>query len=359
MAPKALIVPAWSTDPTAGTARTALQRVANRPILCHVLERIQQAGLTEILLIVSEQEHAAVRGCLELEAPPELEIEYLSFGQQNGAGEAWSRDAMGQALCDAADRVGEDACLVHVAEGLLDQPLEPLLARSQGSGHELVVFASQQEDSGSIGLATRRLLQLAQEAPQARPLDLAGAALFAPGALRHAARARWWNAGALDLVAIAEQLVAAGGRLRVELVDGWQSHRGDVAGLLELNRIALDGARLGHPKAVGQETRVEGGAQIHPTASVQSSTIVGPVIIGPGAVVLDSYIGPYTSIGDGVHIEGAEVERSIILPGAKIAHIGGRLVGSVVGRDAKVFRDFSLPRALRLNVGDGGEVALC
>jgi hypothetical protein len=24
-----------------------------------------------------------------------------------------------------------------------------------------------------------------------------------------------------------------------------------------------------------------------------------------------------------------------------------------------VFRDFSLPRALRLHVGDGGEVALC
>ena len=47
------------------------------------------------------------------------------------------------------------------------------------------------------------------------------------------------------------------------------------------------------------------------------------------------------------------------MPGASITHIGGRLVGSVVGRDARVFRDFSLPRALRLNVGDGGEVALC
>ena len=60
-----------------------------------------------------------------------------------------------------------------------------------------------------------------------------------------------------------------------------------------------------------------------------------------------------------MHIEGAEVERSIILPSASIMHIGGRLVGSVVGRETKIFRDFSLPRALRLNVGDGGEVALC
>lgn len=40
-------------------------------------------------------------------------------------------------------------------------------------------------------------------------------------------------------------------------------------------------------------------------------------------------------------------------------HVGGRLVASVVGRDARVFRDFSLPRALRLRVGDGTEAALC
>jgi len=37
----------------------------------------------------------------------------------------------------------------------------------------------------------------------------------------------------------------------------------------------------------------------------------------------------------------------------------GRIVASVVGRDARVFRDFSLPRAMRLRVGDGTEVALC
>jgi glucose-1-phosphate thymidylyltransferase len=92
---------------------------------------------------------------------------------------------------------------------------------------------------------------------------------------------------------------------------------------------------------------------------VESSVIIGPAIVGPGALVVESYIGPYTSIGAHAHIEGAEVERSIILAGASIMHVGGRLVASVVGRDARVARDFSLPRAMRLTVGDGGEVVLC
>jgi hypothetical protein len=59
-----------------------------------------------------------------------------------------------------------------------------------------------------------------------------------------------------------------------------------------------------------------------------------------------------------VRIEGAEIEDSIVLPGASIMHIGGRISASVVGRNARIFRDFTLPRALRLQVGDGARVAL-
>ncbi len=92
---------------------------------------------------------------------------------------------------------------------------------------------------------------------------------------------------------------------------------------------------------------------------VKSSVIVGPVIIGAEAVISDSYIGPHTSIAERVRIEGAEVERSIVHADASVMHVGGRLVASVVGSRARIFRDFSVPRALRLHVGDGDEVALC
>ena len=98
---------------------------------------------------------------------------------------------------------------------------------------------------------------------------------------------------------------------------------------------------------------------IHETATVSTSVLVGPVVVGEGAEVTNSYIGPYTSIGAGAQIEGVEIERSIISPNARVMHVGARLVSSLVGRDAHVFRDFSLPRAMRLRVGEGDEVALC
>ena len=60
----------------------------------------------------------------------------------------------------------------------------------------------------------------------------------------------------------------------------------------------------------------------------------------------------------GAEIEGAEIERSIIADGARIMHVGGRIEASTVGRSASIFRDFALPRAMRLHVGDGVELAL-
>jgi glucose-1-phosphate thymidylyltransferase len=59
-----------------------------------------------------------------------------------------------------------------------------------------------------------------------------------------------------------------------------------------------------------------------------------------------------------VVVEGAEIEHSVVLPGASISHLGGRLEASVIGPKSRVFRDFRLPRALRLTLGEGAEVCL-
>ena len=282
-------------------------------------------------------------------------------------------DAVKEALAKAVELVGDAPCIVHAADGLLAQPLEPLVKLLHAGTPNLVMLVHQRANGeGSIGLSTRRLLRLVGEPTRDCALELAGACLFGPGALRHAAGARWWQRGELDLAGVAQRLAQAGGTLQVEHVRGWRRYGGAAADLLELNQLVLEalvaadraepgtfGSGARHAAADDERTGSRAACGLDPSACVQSSVIVGPAVVGPGALVQDAYIGPYTSIGADVHIEGAEIERSIILPRASITHIGGRLVGSVVGCDAHVFRDFSLPRALRLNVGDGGEVALC
>jgi glucose-1-phosphate thymidylyltransferase len=54
----------------------------------------------------------------------------------------------------------------------------------------------------------------------------------------------------------------------------------------------------------------------------------------------------------------AAIEHSIVFAGAEVLHVGARLESSLVGRGARVARDFSLPRALRVQLGDGATVVL-
>src|SRR2546423_7608767 len=123
------------------------------------------------------------------------------------------------------------------------------------------------------------------------------------------------------------------GAERVEL-DGVWKYDGTVDGVLEANRFALDEIKRGRIGADLSRASVEGRVQIHPTAVLDGAKLRGPVYIGPGAVLSETYVGPYSSIGADVRLEGVEIENSIVLPGAAIRFPGRRLEASIVGEGA-------------------------
>lgn len=344
--------PATSYGGTApnDSSTAGLQRVANRPIFCHALDRLCAAGVREAALVVPAEVKGEVEACVLAEGP---DLITRCF--------AYEHDEHCEVLGAAIESLGEAPCIVHPPDGLLVQPLDSFVEMLSADAPGLLVLVRNgSPDTDSIGLATRRLLRLAQNAsPPGTIQSPSGVCLFGRGALLRARELEWRSESEPALVAVAERLIADGGSVRVEHVEGWLRSTGKSTDLLDMNRLVLDELRPQTEPIQGSENRIEGAVVVHPSACVESSTIIGPAIIGPGASVIESYIGPYTSIGAQAHIEGAEVERSIILAGASIMHVGGRLVASVVGRDARVARDFSLPRAMRLTVGDGGEVVLC
>ncbi len=163
------------------------------------------------------------------------------------------------------------------------------------------------------------------------------------------------RSGAADPVAgVREQ----GGRVRVQRVDGCLPCHGDLATVLESNRRVLEKLDASIDPTTLDQVNIQGAVRIDPTARVTRSLLRGPVIIGPGARITDSYVGPYTSIGDDVTVEGTEIEHSIVLPKAELRYLGTRLESSVIGRGARITRGFEMPAALRMAIGDGAEVVL-
>jgi glucose-1-phosphate thymidylyltransferase len=330
----------------------ALAQVANRAIVDHALEALESAGVHEVLVVCSAAAGPDIRDCLAgRETPGGTRLCYF---EDEGPID------VSRALTLAADAVDGAPCIVHVGSGMLAEPLMPLISHLQTDAPDVALLvhrgaAPNANLSGSI----RKMMHIAELHPERAGLGLAGVLLLGPGALPRLTTAAWQNAGGIDLTSIADHVADAGGSLQLQLVQAWCRYAGDPLDLLELNRIALDRLEGDVRRSSFNGNQIEGRVWIHERASVDSSVIVGPAIIGAGARVADAYIGPYTSVGPGARIEGAEIERSIISADASVMHIGARLVASVVGSNARVFRDFSLPKALRLRVGNGTEVALC
>lgn len=322
----------------------ALEHVANRPIAHHVLDAMRGAGVTELIVTGTADVLLDVRACLNSYQPDSMRVSYAVCDE--GADGATSLRA-------AARLIGAAPCIVHVGDGLLDEPLAPFVAALHDRSLDLLLLCQKP----SLASPAPAVIEPDTPVPSVPGmLGDAGIGVFGPGAFRQACQAQHPPAGLVDL---AQQLSDEGGHVNVCLADGWRRYRGNPKDLLEVNRLALDMLQPQRRSPRGEQNRIEGRVQIDRTANVTTSVIVGPVVVGEGAEVTNAYVGPYTSIGAGARIEGVEIERSIISPGASVMHVGTRLVSSLVGRGAHVFRDFSLPRAMRLQVAEGDEVALC
>lgn len=329
------------------------QRIANRPIISHVIDALHDVGAVELAVVASSAVLSEVRVAIANDVangPAPLNIAFIPHG---GRGEA------PDALAAAAGFVGAEACIVHWADGLVGQPLTPFTELFDANEPDLLVLVHSGADtSDRLAPDMQRLLGLAELNGARNRLGFAGICVLGPGVVQRADAEPADARPCLDVAAMADQLSSAGGRLHVGQVRTWRRYGGSPTELLELNRLVLDQLTLQSEPSRNSDNRVEGRVDIHPTAQVSGSVIVGPCIIGAGACVTSSYIGPYTSIGVNAHIEGAEIERSIISDEARVMYVSGRIEASTVGRRASIFRDFGLPRAMRLHVGEGVEVAL-
>jgi glucose-1-phosphate thymidylyltransferase len=163
--------------------------------------------------------------------------------------------------------------------------------------------------------------------------------------------------GELEITDAIQHLVDTGQRVEPHIVRGWWKDTGQLEDMLAANRLVLDTVQ----RSVNGElidSQVDGRVVVEAGARLERATVRGPTIIGAGARLTDCYVGPYTAIGDECVIEGAEVEHSILLAGASVRDLPGRMESSLLGRNVKIGRDDRQPRAYRFLVGDQSEISI-
>jgi NDP-sugar pyrophosphorylase family protein len=270
--------------------------IAGRPLISHAVRSLREAGVSEVLVIAGESIFEDIVAAV---GETDVAIRYSVHADA---------DCESVGLQAAAEALGRGPVLIHLADALFPRGLEGI---EEGGDR---VFVSR-------GCAVAFALETLPD--PATGLTAAEAA---------------WDAE------------------RVE-VDAWK-YDATVDGVLEANQMALDELKRGRIGADLSNASVQGRVSVHPSAVLEGAKLRGPVYVGPGAVVAETYVGPYTSIGDDVRLEGVEIEHSIVLPGATIRYPGRRIEASLVGERAQIGRDFSLPSALRLRIGRGADIQL-
>ena len=307
----------WATAPS---VPKHLFPIANRPILFHNLEALRAAGVLEATILVDRSGARAIEDAAGDGSHWGLSLRYDEWRPSVG---------LRGALATGHAFVGDEPVLVQHGDALL---------RDRIHGH-ISVFARDRLDALALTLTSTPAVPDPGYLLSPRAVSIL---LEGPGG------------DASPIVGVR----AHGGRVRVQQVDGVLPCHGDEAALLESNRAMLEGL-IGAVDPVSVEgCVVQGVVEVHPTAVVRNSTLRGPLIIGPGAQIADSYIGPYTSIGADVVVEGTEIEYSIVLREAVLRFVGTRLESSVIGRGARVARTFRTPSAMRLSIGEGADVTL-
>jgi glucose-1-phosphate thymidylyltransferase len=318
------------------SSRLALLPVGNKPLVLHALDELADAGISEVAVVTGESIADEVRQVVDAAVSDRMDTTHVVADGQRFI----------EVLEQVASFVGVDSFVVHLGDSLTHHGLTGAIQGPPVEGNDALALI---EENGK---------QVTPLGAGLASLRAAGIYVFGPGVLDLTGDSDGPEDWDLQIASAAERLAAVGGRVEVRPVQDWWRYRHRPDALLQANRFFLSGIRGGPTDAWLENTDLQGPVILHPSARLTSTTVRGPVIIGPGAEIRDAYIGPYSSIGRDVVIENAEVEHSIILPGASIRHLGGRLEASVVGPGARIFRDFRLPRALRLNVGEGAEIAL-
>jgi glucose-1-phosphate thymidylyltransferase len=339
--------------PITHTSAKQLVPVANKPVLFYGIEALVDAGVTEIGIIIAPETGDEIR-------------EAAGDGSQFGAAITYivqdKPAGLAHAVLTAEEFIGGSPFVMYLGDNLLRDGLRGLVSTFTEHEPDALILLTPVEEPEHYGVAEldgERIVRLVEK-PKDPPSNLAlvGVYLFQP-AIFDAARALEpsWR-GELEITEAIQALIDDGHRVQSEVVRGWWKDTGQLADMLEANRLVLEELETRMEGEVDEGSRVEGRVVLEPGASLTRSVIRGPAVIGAGACIEDAYIGPYTSIGEGVHVRRSEVEHSIVLADSVVEDLGTRMEASLLGRNVKLTRSDGMPKTLRLLVGDNCEIEI-
>ncbi|WP_448572015.1 glucose-1-phosphate thymidylyltransferase [Trichothermofontia sp.] len=341
--------------PLTHTGAKQLVPVANKPILWYGIERIVAAGVTDIGIIISPETGEEVRSKTGNGDRFGAKITYIL--QEHPLG-------LAHAVKTAQPFLGDEPFIMYLGDNLIENQLQSFLTTFQSENLDALILLRPVPNPTAFGVAKLdeqgRVLELVEK-PKHPPSNLAlvGIYLFTPRIHTAIAQIQPSARGELEITDAIQQLIRLGHPVKACQLEGWWLDTGKKDDLLEANRLILDSDLTTDIKGeIDAQSQVIGRVQIGAGSKLVNCTVRGPVKIGENCHLENCFIGPYSSIADGVTLQEVDLEHSVILDQASISGIHQRLVDSVIGQRARLTEAPRRPKALRFLIGDDCQIEL-
>jgi glucose-1-phosphate thymidylyltransferase len=337
--------------PITHTSAKQLVPVANKPVLFYGLEAMRAAGIDDVGIVVGET-RAEIEAAVGDGSRFGLHVTYLPQEAPLG---------LAHAVLIAEEFLGDSSFVMYLGDNLLKEGIAPFVRDFERSEPDALILLQRVKDPSAYGIAELqdgRVVQLVEKPEHPRSdLALVGVYLFTPAVFESVKAITPSSRGELEITDAIQHMIDRGLRVEPHTVTGWWKDTGKLEDMLEANRLIL-GTIESDVRGEVIESTLEGAVQLGEGSLLERCTVRGPVVIGAGCRLSDTFVGPYTAISDGVVVEHAEIEHSIILENSRICRLGARMADSLIGRDCVIAHSEALPVAYRFMVGDSSQIGI-
>lgn len=339
--------------PITHTAAKQLLPVANKPILFYAVEALIEAGIKSIGIIISPETGEEVRLCVGNGERWGIEIKYIVQDQPLG---------LAHAVKTARGYLQDDTFVMYLGDNLIKDGVAPLVERFKKNKPDAQILLKEVPNPTSFGVAelngNGRIICLEEKPAKPKSnLALVGVYLFTAKIHQAIDEIKPSKRGELEITDAIQRMITKNEHVDSHVLTSWWLDTGKKDDMLEANRVVLDEmtdvSMLG---ALDEQSRLSGRVHIGKGSILKNCTVRGPAVIGADCVLTNSYVGPFTSIGDGARVSHAEIEHSILREKCQILDFNGRIEDSLIGVNVELTRSQSKPVAFRLMLGDDSKV---
>ena len=335
--------------PLTFTCAKQLIPVANKPVLGYVLDQVAATGIKKVGIITAHETGHFVEDYVKNGSSWNLNVCYIP---QEPLG-------LAHAVKTAKRFLGQDSFIMCLGDNVTGQGLESFVKKFKNEHLDALIILKEVDNPSSFGIAQLdekgNIVRLVEK-PKTPMGNLAiiGTYLFSNKVHEAIERIKPSWRGELEITDAIQEMINMGFSVKAEILNSWWLDTGKKDDILSANAKILDEYIQRDIKGTVINSTVDGRVKVEPEAKIVNSTVRGPCVIGKGVLIEDSFIGPYTSIGDGSTICNSNLEYCVVQDFVTVKDVE-RLEDSLIGKNAKVTRN-QRNRTIKLHVGDYSEV---